>query len=453
MKYITILFACIFFNSSCQGESDPIEETPDKSLISITYNQSKEIFSNPERGFMHTWTVFSEGNALKETTLTYLKQENVSIILRLYYLEKFKETELSDTQLNLIKTDFERLRNSGIKCVLRFAYTDSMDEPDAPLSIVEKHLDQLKPIFTENADVIAFVQAGFIGAWGEWHASSNGLTSLANKKAVLNKLLEVFPKEVKIQLRTPKAKQEIFDYTTAMGPDTGYGESNKARVGFHNDCFMASATDYGTYENPTEEKQFISQEAFFVPTGGETCPPTDVPLASCNTAETEMTLLKWTYLNLDYYGPVLQEWRNGNCFEDFERKLGYRLSLKLANLKPEASVNGNYNLSTTINNLGFAPVYNSKNSYLVFRSTSNGEVFKKKLGFDVRKVVPKASYELNESINLSGIPAGKYELLLKIEDSSSKLIDRPEYCIRLANTDVWEATTGLNKLSHNITIK
>ena len=336
MRYITILFVFIFFCSSCEGESDPIPEIKDDSLKNITYNVSNEVFRNPERGFMHTWAVFSEGSPLNEVSLSYLKNEDVSLILRIYYLEKFLTSELSEIQLNLIKTDFERLRNTGIKCVLRIAYTDSMDKPDASLAMVETHLNQLKPIFTENADIIAFVQAGIIGAWGEWHSSTNNLTTAANKKTVLNKLLEVFPKEVKIQLRTPSAKQEIFNYTSAIGPDVGYGTSDKARVGFHNDCFLASENDYGTYQDVDKEKLFISNEAFFVPTGGETCPPSGVPLASCNIARTEMALLKWTYLNLDYYGPVLQEWRSGNCFEEFEKKLGYRLALESSSLKTEA---------------------------------------------------------------------------------------------------------------------
>jgi hypothetical protein len=451
MKYTIASILFMAFINSCQSDGDTNQI--ENQAGDFIYQSTNDVFANPERGFMHTWQVFSEGSAMSTTALANLKNENVSIVLRFYYLEKFKTTALSQLQLDLIKTDFERLRNAGLKCVLRFAYTDTQNGTDASLTIIQQHLDQLKPIVTDNADVIAFVQAGFIGAWGEWYYTTNGLTTIENQKAVLNKLLEVFPANIKIQVRTPKIKKDCFSYSNAMGSNVGYGITNIARVGYHNDCFLASVDDYGTYENITADKTFISDEAVFVPTGGETCPPTGVPTASCTTAETEMTLLKWTYLNLDYYGPVLQEWRNNNCFTDFERKLGYRLALQSSNLKTDIALNGEFDLNLIINNVGFAPVYNQKNTYLIFRSVTDGTVYKKKLNFDIRYVKPKVSYQLTEAVSTANIPAGKYDLLLKMEDTATILSDRPEYCIRLANNGLWETTTGFNKLSHSLTIK
>ena len=453
MKHLLIAFS-IFLSlaSSCQSDGGGDNKEEISGQEKVTYAVSNEVFTNPERGFMHTWQVNSEGAAITAASLANLKKENVSLILRLYYLEKFKTTALSEAQLNLIKTDFTRLRESGLKCVLRFAYTDAQDGTDASVAVISGHLDQLKPILEENKDVIAFVQAGFVGAWGEWYYTTNQLTTPANKKLILDKLLEAFPKEIKIQVRTPKIKQDFVATTTAMDAAVGYGNTNTARLGFHNDCFMASVDDYGTYINVTAEKTYVSNEALFVPTGGETCPPTDVPVASCSIAEKEMTLLKWTYLNLDYYGPVLQEWRNNNCFTDFERKLGYRLALASSSVNKEIAVNGTLEFNAVINNSGFAPVYNPKNTYLILRS-ANGTFYKKKLSFDVRKVVPRAAFDIKESVSLSEIPAGTYELLLKIEDPSSKLSERPDYSIRLANTGVWETTTGCNKLSQTVIIK
>lgn len=452
MKNKILVFSLLIMAIGCSSsDSGDNEEIKDSTLNEISYTESLEVISNPERGFMHSWSVPSEGEPLSLVTLNSLANENVTIILRLYYLDAFKNSNLSEAQLNLIKTDFERLREAGIKCVLRFAYNSDSSETDAPLNIIENHLDQIKPIISENADVIAFVQAGFIGSWGEWAFTTNNLTTTESRKAVLNKLLEVFPEEVKVQLRTPRYKQEIFDYTTAIDETVGYGTTDIARVGFHNDCFLASVDDYGTYQNVPIEKSYISNEANFVPTGGETCPPSGIPTASCATAEEEMTLLKWTYLNLDWYGPVLNVWRNNSCFVDFQKKLGYRLVLKSAELQKEVTVNSNFNLNTVISNVGYAPVYNKKNTFLVLKAT-DGTLFKKELSFDVRKVLPNVDFQLNESVTLTGVPAGKYELFLKIEDQSSKLADRPEYAIQLANSDSWEALEGLNKLSHTLTI-
>jgi Domain of unknown function (DUF4874) len=217
MKQITT--AVIFFIAflgSCQSDSG--SSNPEiKQLGDVTYQASNDVFMNPERGFMHSWEVMSEGSALSTTQLADLKKENVSIILRLYYLEKFKTSPLSQTELDLIKTDFGRLRDAGMKCVLRFAYTNAQDGTDASFATISGHLDQLKSIIADNADIIAFVQAGFVGAWGEWYYTTNNLTTIANKKLVLDKLLETFPKEIKIQVRTPKIKQDYFANSTAMG--------------------------------------------------------------------------------------------------------------------------------------------------------------------------------------------------------------------------------------------
>lgn len=455
MKKLIIIIVSFLMTvfASCQSNNDSDKNDEEKTTTNITYQASNEVFLNPERGFMHSWEVNSEGDPMLVTSLNNLKNENVSIILRLYYLEKFKLIPLSQKELDLIKTDFTRLREAGLKCVLRFAYTNAQDGTDAPVEIVLAHIDQLKSVITDNKDVIAFVQAGFIGAWGEWYYTTNNLTSATNKTLILNKLLATFPKEIKIQVRTPKIKQDFLKTTIPMNATVGYGDSNTARIGFHNDCFMASVDDYGTYQNVTTDKAFVSKEALYVPTGGETCPPSDIPLASCSIAEQEMTLLKWTYLNLDYYGPVLEEWKANNCFADFERKLGYRLSLISSSTKKFIALNGVCELNATIKNEGFAPVYNTKNAFLIFKSISNGAIYKKKLGFDVRQIAPNLNYDLKESVNTSGIPLGNYDLFLKIEDGSTKLADRPEYCIRFANKETWESDSGFNKLSQTVIIK
>src|SRR5690606_5854761 len=133
------------------------------------------IFPNPERGFMHTYIVTSEGESVSLPLLKSIREANVSLFLRVYYLEKFKDKALSAAQLKLIQDDFDKTREAGLKIILRFAYTEP--GTDAPLSIVNQHLDQLKPLFEANKDVIAFMQAGIIGHYGEWHDSSNGLTT------------------------------------------------------------------------------------------------------------------------------------------------------------------------------------------------------------------------------------------------------------------------------------
>ena len=46
----------------------------------------------------------------------------------------------------------------------------------------------------------------------------------------------------------------------------------------------------------------------------------------------------------------------------------------------------------------------------------------------------------------ANLPAGDYDLLLHLPDAASGLSSRPEYAIRLANQNTWEASTGYNNL-------
>lgn len=50
---------------------------------------------------------------------------------------------------------------------------------------------------------------------------------------------------------------------------SAFDGSDAARVGHHNDCFLASDDDWGTYEDPIDDwKAFIAQEGRFTPVGG-----------------------------------------------------------------------------------------------------------------------------------------------------------------------------------------
>src|SRR5690606_31814900 len=128
---------------------------------------------------------------------------------------------------------------------------------------------------------------------------------------------------------------------------------------------LSGGNEYGTYNNIAQEKAYISNEALYVPTGGETCPPTGGYSPNCREGQKEMALLKWTYLNLDWYPATINAWKSSGCFDEFQRNLGYRLALHSSDIVTEATVNSNLEVNINIVNRGFAPLYNKKISYLV----------------------------------------------------------------------------------------
>lgn len=446
--FITAWFLiCI---AGCKKTNTPAAPPADKG---VTYELSNAAFPNPERGFIRTMPVYSEGAGLTALQINSLRNQNVSMILRLFYLEAFKNQPLSVAQLTLIQSDLDKLRDAGLKAILRFAYSDNIGVADAPLAIIEQHLNQLQPVLAANKDVIAFVQAGLIGAWGEWHSSSNNLSTPDNQTAVLNKLLSVLPVEIMVQVRTPGIKQSIFNTLDAITPAIAYSNEPRARVGHHNDCFLSGGDNYGTYTNIPVQKQYISTEALYVPTGGETCPPTGGYNPTCIEGRNEMKLLKWTYLNLDWYQPTINAWKASGCYEEFQKNLGYRLALVNATFPKTATVGASITPSINIVNKGYAPLYHKKDACLVFKNKTSGSYYEKPLAYDLRLCKPDVQQAIGEPVSLNGLPAGEYQLYLRIADRAANLKARIEYSVQLANTGVWVIENGgMNDLMQAIKI-
>lgn len=99
-----------------------------------------------------------------------------------------------------------------VKCILRFAYTNIMEEgviTDPSKTDVLKHISQLRPILTLNQDVILSMQAGLVGPWGEWHGSTNFADDLEARQEIVAALLDAVP-DRNVAIRTPKHKQALY---------------------------------------------------------------------------------------------------------------------------------------------------------------------------------------------------------------------------------------------------
>ncbi|MEV6495073.1 DUF4832 domain-containing protein, partial [Actinoplanes sp. NPDC051633] len=303
---------------------------------------------------------------------------------------------------------------------------------------------QLAPVLRRNTDVIAVMQAGMIGQWGEWYYTANfgdeGVISeqdWANRKAVTDKQLAVLPASRSIQLRTPKFKR------------TMYGTGRVERIGHHNDCFLASPDDYGTYENPAVEYPYLAQETTYVPMGGETCNP-NPPRSECPTATSEMAMFHWSYLNEDWHPGVIDSWAAGGCLDDVVNRLGYRFTLVSGAYPATANRRAKLPVTITIRNDGWAAPFNARAVNLVLRG-QNG-THRIALNADPRTWAAGATTTLRQTITLpKQIAAGRYQLLLELPDPL--LRNRPEYSIRTANEGLWDAATGLNDLRAEVTVR
>ena len=167
--------------------------------------------------------------------------------------------------------------------ILRFHYNDGgswpPDTKDADIDTAEGHLQQLGNLLGDWQHVILTVEAGFIGAWGEWYYSenyndpSNGYipteAQMAKRRRLVKAILAAFPSR-HIVLRTPGYVQGVLNDSTALTEEEAFGGSDKSRMGMHNDCFLASDNDYGTFQNEAD-RVWLEKQSKFSFVGGETC--------------------------------------------------------------------------------------------------------------------------------------------------------------------------------------
>lgn len=469
----------------------------------VNYEPSDENFANPERGYYTQITAYSNNtqgwNAYQPIDANYLavlKGQQQRLVLRLYYMPEFVNLPLNNEFLDLIEEDMEILRSNGFKGIFRFAYSvesfddTNVDTLDAPLDIVLQHIDQLTPILQANKDVIAVLQAGFIGAYGEWATINNvvpdfmngdGIRNMTNRKLVLEALLAALPEDRMVQLRTPYYKyafyywdgwtdeEELFVDPGAICPLTepsplningAFNGEDIYRVGQHNDCFLASSTDFGTYcDEMISESDWLVNETRYMSMGGETCFP-NVPRSNCSSnggaADTELELYHWSYLNSGYHPEVLQSWEDQGCGGEIAKKLGYRIELISGTFTNEVVQGCPINIELELRNTGYAGMYNPRSVEFILENELNGELFVANTNEDPRFWFPESEIgNINLSSTLS-IPEdfdpGNYKLYLNLPDPEPSLYGNPNYSVQLANLNVWDTARGFNDLGHTLTV-
>jgi len=469
----------------------------------VTYTPSTVDMPNPERGFyLPTITYASNYTPLNAAYLASKRSYftpydanymvHTTLVFRYFVLDDFVNSAISTTFLNNMQADFDAARTAGVKLIIRFSYTNTAPTGscgswicppygDADKAMVLQHIAQLKPYLQSNQDIIATTQMGFIGVWGENYYTDHfgdpsqspfilTNTNWTDRNEVLAAFLDAVPEERTVQVRYPQIKQR---YVYGLGAPTtsapltsgeAYNGSDKARIGFHNDCFLASDTDFGTFSDygpPVSQsdtanlKPYLEEDAQFVPVGGETCSannPDDDCASLGGRADTELSRFHYDFLNSEYNnGDVNNDW-TGTCMEDIKKKLGYRIQLTNGIFPNTAEAGTFMNIILNLKSVGYSAPFNPRGIEIVLRKVGSGETYFATLTIDPRSWLPN-TYGYSRTLCLPpNIPAGDYELLLNLPDPEPTLYDNPDYSIQLANTNMWEASTGYNDLNHTIQI-
>jgi hypothetical protein len=394
---------------------------------------------NPERGLFVFHDMRSRGG------LSGLRNDGYALIYGKVLIDDYLERDIDAALLDELTAGLAEVRSAGLKVLLRFYYADDGESPDAPLARVLAHIEQLTPLIRENADVIAVLHPGFVGAWGEWHGSTNELTEPLARKQIFEALLAALPDDRMTLSRRPSFKEVA--YGGPLDADTVTDGGALARIGHLNDCFLAGEDDDGTYQLEGERDYAIADSAF-VPVGGETC-RVSPPRTECSSALEELALLHWSFLNTSYHPDVIEGLRNGGCLPTIACRLGYRFAV-LRHSSPKTLAPGDtFALGLRVVNDGFARMYNPRPVELVLEGPERRVLA---LDADPRAWAPGEPVELCVSSVLpSDLPAGEYRIGLRMPDAAPSLRDDPRYAVRIANT-TWDAATGVNLLDATIAI-
>ncbi|MBO7300217.1 MAG: DUF4832 domain-containing protein [Tidjanibacter sp.] len=464
MKFRAILIASIapLLMAACET-SNTTDDTPLDSLKEVIYtplSYDEEVtilpkICNPERGF------YSQSQFLTESGVKANRVQGRSLHLLLFYLTDFISSDISADYLAQMQTTFDNLRKGGSKAIIRFGYKDDMSAEAAPWDAtphwVARHIEQVTPLLNKNADVIFVVQAGFFGPWGEWHTSSNFTTGTAEgcktcKEVIIDGLLNALPKDRQVEVRTPSYKMRMYDIKLAdtLTVAQAHNGSDLARIGGHNDCFLAKTNDYGTFMNAQGKGDWLfwDVETRYTIMGGETCDPA-AERHHCPNALKRLAEQHWCYLNINYHRGVLDDWRNEGCFNEAYARLGYRLVLQNGYFTPDskAKAGRGYRVVLNILNDGFAAPMNPRGVEIVLVD-SEGNEHTYKIDSDPRFWFESTITTLDTTITLpKGLPDGECRLYLNLPDGYDSLADDPRYSIRLINKGIWNSEKGYNFLT------
>ncbi len=418
------------------------------ALATQNFEGSSSVIANPDRGLFHYTETHSRADGSGYVPLdasaaaNSRTREGVTLVYRIFYLERFVATDQLDAAyLGQVSADLEAARAAGVKLIVRFAYSADTSG-DAAVTTVVSHIRQLAPVLNANADVIATLQAGFVGRWGEWYYSDHftadaqrpwALTNAnwQSRGVVLEALLTATDRSIFVQVRYPAIKQRLL---AGAAPETA------ARVGIHDDCFLASADDYGTFAS-TNDYSWLQQQTLTMPMGGETC-AVNAPRSQWPSAAADLSTYHWSYLNADFQPEVLRSWGTGGL-DEARRRLGYRLRLTQVTVPSTALTGGTVKVQVVLANDGYAAPFRSRPAQLVFQDGKGLKAVA--VPIDVRAVAPGRTATFSVSVSAPSRP-GSYALSLALPDASARLAEVPSYSIQLANIGTWDAATGRNDL-------
>ena len=461
----------------------------------LDYRETTDEIVNPERGFYKALSArLKESASGAFWTTAYLKSLSAQYgILHLRFgLEEYSSNAaLSMTSSNTVasygadgsigasalgslRATLENVRLAGGTAIVRFSYNVNgyqentangmryvQAEPNGGMDMIEQHIAQLGGVLKEFGDVVAAVETGMFGPWGEQH--STALAAEGNRENYYRlgeAWLKAAPSGRSISFRRPLyfmhwASQR---YGLTLTEET-LGERAKElaeiggdvlRVGCYNDGYLGSSSDLGTFgaDNRSSVSQWLHTQAQTTFYGGEVvADASGSVIGAYNSVENiagEGFVTHTSYLNIDWNNNVIAAWKNtpyhGNDtvyagqsgYTYIANRLGYRLVQRASALSAGTKQGDILHVTGRIENVGFGNVINEKKATALLVHDGNGMRYTAEVDFDVRTIGSGESVEYDWQFRIpSGAPAGRYTVYLRFADALEQ--DPAARGIRFAN--------------------
>ena len=205
-----------------------------------------------------------------------------------------QDYELDQNFYNSLVGTLQNAKNNGVCVGLRFRYDDrGVSNPEPAWNMLIHHFEQIWEwgILDEYESVIAYVEVGILGQFGEQHSTAYGNYGYSTE--LIDLLLNIVPESIPLSLRTSgriiswvnehlgtsfnennigtmvaAVKQNYsssvngpISYYSGDGKDFSTGNlisEDLARLGMYNDGYMGTLIDYGTFRNRAQETMFLN---------------------------------------------------------------------------------------------------------------------------------------------------------------------------------------------------
>ena len=453
---ITIVLMILFIILCNSVDMQEIEYT---LMDDIDYTESLENIKNPERGFYSTaFLKLMPSGSKPSNSGANLVHLRVDIGNFSKAVNGIEDMEFTEDALNALDQTFSNIRVKGGSVIIRFAYDgfNGHANLEPSLDMILKHISQLKPVFEKNKDVIAYVELGFFGPWGEMHTSK--VSSTDNVSKAIDVMLDTVPETIKIGVRTPNYyvkwlgidRKNLNENITQKGTDA-------YRVGLYNDGYLGSESDLGTFANREIEIAWLENQARHTFYGGEVVAnyASKTPLNTVEYMSKEAFRTHTTYLNSEWNNTVINAWKNEiyNGDDDVYKgkdgytyianHLGYRFVLRKSEIVNKIEANESLKIKLQIENVGFANLINDKIVTLILEQ--DGKKYEIPTNINPTDWNSKEISNVNLDVKLpENINLGEWKIYLRISQSGNMETDNNYKCIQFANPNIWEETFGAN---------